>query len=83
MESEGKKISPGENMYITFLKDGTFIDSEEEDNSSNNKWSYDHKKMVLTTGDVSKKILRITEKELKLSGKMDGQNTVMTLKRVD
>ena len=83
IESQGEKLPAEEDVYITFRKDGTFIDSQEGGKPSDNKWTYNHKTTTLTTGDVSKKILRITEKELKLSAKMDGQNMILTLKRVD
>lgn len=82
-EIQGKKESPDENLYITFFKDGTFIDSQDGAKSSKEKWYYNHETMTLTTGDVSKKIITINEKELKLSTKMDDEIMIVTLKRVD
>ena len=83
IEIQGEKESQDEDLYITFLKDGTFIDSEEGNKTSKEKWNYNHKTMTITTGDIIKKILTINEKELKISTKMDGESIILTLKRVD
>jgi hypothetical protein len=83
IEIQGEKEPQDDDLYITFLEDGTFIDSEEGDKRSKEKWIYNHKTRTITTGDVLKKILTINEKELKLSTTMDGQNMIITLKRVD
>jgi hypothetical protein len=83
IEIQGEKELPEEDLYITFLKDGTFIDSQEGTNPSKEKWKYNHEKMTLTTGDVTKKILTITEQVLKLSSKMADEIVIVTLKRVN
>jgi len=83
MEIQGEKISADEDLYITFLKNGTFIDSQEGNNEPNEKWTYTHSTMTITTGGIIKKILKIDDKQLKLRTKMEGQNTIVTLKRVD
>jgi hypothetical protein len=83
IEIQGEKESQDEDLYITFLKDGTFIDSDNGNKPSKEKWTYNHKTKTLITGDIIKKIVTINEKELKLSTEMDGQNIIVTLKRVD
>ena len=83
IEIQGEKESQDEDLYITFLKDGTFIDSEEGNKPSKEKWTYNHKTMTITTGDIIKKILTINEKELKISTKMDGESIILSLKRVE
>ena len=55
METHGKKELADEVLYITFLKDGTFIESEEGTEPSEEKWSYKHETMTLTTGDIPKR----------------------------
>src|SRR5436190_22078968 len=57
IESHGEKVLATEDLYITFLKDGTFIDSQGHD-PSNVKWTLNYKTMTLTTKDVVKKILK-------------------------
>ena len=83
IEIQGEKESQDEDLYITFLKNGTFIDSEEGNKPSKEKWTYNHKTMTITTGDIIKKILTINEKELKISTKMDGESIILSLKRVE
>jgi len=83
MEVNGQKEPAEGDLYITFLKDGTFINSEEGNKSATGKWVYNHKAMTLTTEDVLKKILKINEKELNLSSTMDGETMIVALKRVD
>ena len=83
MELQGEHMVADENIYITFLKDGTFIDSQEGYTSQKSKWTYTHSTMTVTTGGVLKKILKIDDKELKFKSKMDGQTITVTLKRVD
>ena len=83
MEVEGEQMSADEEIYITFLANGTFIDSQEGDQSSKSKWTYSHNTMTVTTGGVAKRILNIDDKQLKFKSKMGGQTAIMTLKRVD
>jgi len=83
IEVQGKTELPDEDLYITFFKDGTFKDSQEGVKTSKEKWSYKHETMTLTTGNVTKKILTINEKELKLSTKIDDEVMIVTLKRAD
>lgn len=83
MEVEGEQISLDEELYITFLANGTFIEFQEGDQASKSKWTYNHNTMTVTTGGVAKKILRIDDKQLKFKSNMDGQTAIVTLKRVD
>ncbi|THU38178.1 hypothetical protein FAM09_15980 [Niastella caeni] len=86
MEIQGKQYNvekEEDELFLTFLKDGTFIDSQEGNKSAKIKWTYTHSTMTLNTGGVLKKIFKIDDKELKFKSKMDGQNVIVTFKRVD
>ena len=83
MQMQGKQFpAEGEEMYITFLPDGTFVDSQEGHKASG-KWTYVHSTMTVTTGGIAKKILKIDDKQLQFKSKMDGQIVIVTVKRVD
>ncbi|MGG9972441.1 hypothetical protein ACQ33O_11665 [Ferruginibacter sp. SUN002] len=83
IEVQGEKELPEEDLIITFLIDGTFIDSQEGTKPNKEKWEYNHEKMTITTGDVKKKILTINEHELRLSTNIADEIMIVTLKRVD
>jgi hypothetical protein len=82
MEVEGEQHKVDEDLYITFLKDGTFIDSQDGNKPPKLKWTYNHSTMTVKTGGVLK-ILKIDDKELKLKSIDDGKPIGVTLKRVD
>lgn len=84
IQGEHVPMDAGEDLYyLTFLQNGTFIDSQDDSSPSDNKWTYNHKTSSITTGGVVKKIVLIEEKKLVLSANMDGGKTLITLKNVD
>jgi hypothetical protein len=62
---------------IAFFTDGRFLDSQEGEE----KWTYNHATRTITTGNVPKKIIRITDTELVLRSKHKEGVAVLTLKR--
>jgi hypothetical protein len=83
MELQGKEIPMTvEEMYIAFLPDGTYVSSQEGYKSSG-KWVYIHNTRTVITGGILKKIVAIDDKQLKFRSKMDGQEVIVTMNRID
>jgi hypothetical protein len=80
---QGQQVpTDGSTMYIAFLADGTYVNIQEGHKGSG-KWTYIHNTMTIITGGILKKILKIDDQQLQFKSKIDGQDVIMTLKRVD
>ena len=83
MEMQGKQIpAEGTAMYIAFLPDGRYV-SIQEGHKGSGKWTYIHNTMTVITGGILKKILKLDNRQLQFKSKMDGQDVIVTLQRVD
>lgn len=83
MEMQGQQVpTDGSTMYIAFLTDGTYV-SIQEGHKGSGKWTYIHNTKTIITGGILKKILKIDNQQLQFKSKMDGQDVIVTLKRID
>ena len=81
MEVQGEQHNVDDDLFLTFLKDGTFIDSQ-DGNKPQKKWTYNHSTMTVKAVGAFK-ILKIDDKGLKLKPIEDKEIISVTLKRVD